>query len=380
MVRFMHFSDTHIGNRQYYMQEREQDFMDSFSEAVSIGLKEKVDFFVHSGDLFDVWNPSNRSLTFLRDSMIELREKGIRVYMVLGDHDRPKRVDYPAAEIFDFLGITVLGKDGFQGMDLEINGETLFLGGISNMKGIRRDNLPEGYRKASSAAEGKKNSVLISHQGVTGFGLIDEACEIRKEEIPGNFSYLAFGHIHEGTISTIGDSLFSYAGSSEICSTNEIPSFLKKGKGVNLVEISGGEAKIDRIPLNSVRVQASIKADGTDYMERIGKFLDSVKNKTENKKPIISIEISGEVDRARVKTDLDSLSDRAIMRRPVFQSMEMHMERRPDLTMIDDYFKAYFKDDEMSALAKKIFDSTQSEDRNLVRRQIRELFGIGDSL
>ena len=380
MVRFMHFSDTHIGNRQYYMQEREQDFMDSFSEAVSIGLKEKVDFLVHSGDLFDVWNPSNRSLTFLRDSMIELRERGIRVYMVLGDHDRPKRVDYPAAEIFDFLGITVLGKDGFQGMDLEINGETLFLGGISNMKGIRKDSLPEEYRKASSAAEGKKNSVLISHQGVTGFGLIDEACEIRKEEIPGNFSYLAFGHIHEGTTSTIGDSLFSYAGSSEICSTNEIPSFLKKGKGVNLVEISGGEAKIDRIPLNSVRVQASIKADGTDYMERIGKFLDSVKNKTENKKPIISIEISGEVDRARVKTDLDSLSDRAIMRRPVFQSLEMHMERRPDLTMIDDYFKAYFKDDEMSALAKKIFDSTQSEDRDLARRQIRELFGIGDSL
>lgn len=379
MVRFMHFSDTHIGNRQYYMQEREQDFIDSFSEAVSIGLREKVDFFVHSGDLFDVWNPSNRSLTFLRDSMIELREKGIRVYMVLGDHDRPKRVDYPAAEIFDFLGITVLGKDGFQGMDLEINGETLFLGGISNMKGIRKDSLPEEYRKASSAAEGKKNSVLISHQGVTGFGLIDEACEIRKEEIPGNFSYLAFGHIHEGTTSTIGDSLFSYAGSSEICSTNEIPSFQKKGKGVNLVEISGGEAKIDRIPLNSVRVQASIKADGTDYMERIGKFLDSVKNKTENKKPIISIEISGEVDRARVKTDLDSLSDRAIMRRPVFQSLEMHMERRPDLTMIDDYFKAYFKDDEMSALAKKIFDSTQSEDRDLARRQIRELFGIGDS-
>jgi DNA repair exonuclease len=298
---------------------------------------------------------------------------------VLGDHDRPKRVDYPAAEIFDFLGITVLGKDGFQGMDLEINGEPLFLGGISNMKGIRRDSLPEEYRKASSAAEGKKNSVLISHQGVTGFGLIDEACEIRKEEIPGNFSYLAFGHIHEGTTSTIGDSLFSYAGSSEICSTNEIPSFQKKGKGVNLVEISGGEAKIDRIPLNSVRVQASIKADGTDYMERIGKFLDSVKNKTENKKPIISIEISGEVDRARVKTDLDSLSDRAIMRRPVFQSLEMHMERRPDLTMIDDYFKAYFKDDEMSALAKKIFDSTQSEDRDLARRQIRELFGIGDS-
>ena len=237
MVRFMHFSDTHIGNRQYNMQEREQDFMDSFSEAVSIGLNEKVDFFVHSGDLFDVWNPSNRSLTFLRDSMLELKERGINVYMVLGDHDRPKRVDYPAAEIFDFLGITVLGKDGFQGMDLEINGEPLFLGGVSNMKGIRRDMLPDEYKKASSAAEGKKNSVLISHQGVTGFGLKDEACEIRKEEIPGNFSYLAFGHIHESGTSTVGESLFSYAGSSEICSTNEIPSFLKNGKSVNLVSI-----------------------------------------------------------------------------------------------------------------------------------------------
>ena len=379
MVRFMHFSDTHIGNRQYNMQEREQDFMDSFSEAVSIGLNEKVDFFVHSGDLFDVWNPSNRSLTFLRDSMLELKERGINVYMVLGDHDRPKRVDYPAAEIFDFLGITVLGKDGFQGMDLEINGEPLFLGGVSNMKGIRRDMLPDEYKKASSAAEGKKNSVLISHQGVTGFGLKDEACEIRKEEIPGNFSYLAFGHIHESGTSTVGESLFSYAGSSEICSTNEIPSFLKNGKSVNLVEISGGEAKLDRIPLNSVRLQASIKADGSDYMDKIYRFLEDVRNRIENKRPIITVEISGDVDRARVKSDLDSLSDRAIMRRPVFQSMEMHMERRPDLTMIDDYFKAYFKDDEMAALAKKIFESTQSEDRDQAIKQIRELFGIGDA-
>ena len=379
MVRFMHFSDTHIGNRQYYMPEREQDFIDSFKEAISTGLKEKVDFFVHSGDLFDVWNPSNRSLTLLRDSMIELKEKGIRVYMVLGDHDRPKRVDYPAAEIFDFLGITVLGKDGFQGMDLEVGGESIFLGGISNMKGIRRDNLPEEYRKASSAAEGKKNSVLISHQGVTGFGLIDEACEIKKEDIPGNFSYLAFGHIHEGATANIGDSLFSYAGSTEICSTNEIPSFLRKGKSVNIVDIKSGEATIAKIPLNSVRVQTSIKADWTDYMQKLEKFLDSVKDKTGQKKPIISIEISGDADRSHVKTDLDSLSSRAIIRKPVFQSMEMHMERRPDLTMIDDYFRAYFKDDDMAALAKKIFDSTQSEDKDQVRRQIRELFDIGDA-
>ena len=55
------------------------------------------------------------------------------------------------------------------------------------------------------------------------------------------------------------------------------------------------------------------------------------------------------------------------------------MERRPDLTMIDDYFRAYFKDDDMAALAKKIFDSTQSEDKDQVRKQIRELFDIGDA-
>lgn len=379
MARFMHFSDTHIGNRQYYMQEREQDFIDSFKEAISIGLREKVDFFIHSGDLFDVWNPSNRSLTLLRDSMIELKERGIRVYMVLGDHDRPKRVDYPAAEIFDFLGITVLGKDGFQGIDLDVKGEPVFLGGISNMKGIRRDNLPEEYKKASIAAEGKKNSVLISHQGVTGFGLIDEACEIRKEEIPGNFSYLAFGHIHEGSTANIGNSLFSYAGSTEICSTNEITSFLKRGKSVNIVDVNSGEATLEKIPLNSVRVQVNIKADSTDYMQKLEKFLDSVKDRTIQKKPIISIEISGDVDRTHVKADLDSLSGKSIIRKPIFQSMEMHIERRPDLTMIDDYFKAYFKDDDMAALAKKIFDSTQSEDKDQMRKQIRGLFDIGDS-
>ena len=119
MPRFMHFSDTHLGNREYMLAEREDDFYESFRECIDIAINEKVDFIVHSGDLFDTWGPSNRSLAELKDSLIRVREKNIPVFMVLGDHDRPKRVDYPAARIFDFLGLHLMGTEDLETHVLE---------------------------------------------------------------------------------------------------------------------------------------------------------------------------------------------------------------------------------------------------------------------
>ena len=131
-----------------------------------ICVNEKVDFIVHSGDLFDTWGPSNRSLAELKDSLIRVREKNIPVFMVLGDHDRPKRVDYPAARIFDFLGLHLMGTEDLETHVLE---DGTLIAGISNMKGSRREKLPDIYSRADSYARDHHNSVFISHQGVSGY-------------------------------------------------------------------------------------------------------------------------------------------------------------------------------------------------------------------
>ncbi len=44
MATFLHLSDTHLGYKEYMMDERENDFYESFNEAIDIGLNEHVDF------------------------------------------------------------------------------------------------------------------------------------------------------------------------------------------------------------------------------------------------------------------------------------------------------------------------------------------------
>lgn len=52
MVRLLHTSDTHLGYRQYHLDERRRDFAEAFAEVVSAGIQQDVDAVVHAGDLF----------------------------------------------------------------------------------------------------------------------------------------------------------------------------------------------------------------------------------------------------------------------------------------------------------------------------------------
>lgn len=58
----MHISDTHLGKRQYSLIEREKDVYQTFSQLIDIAIKEHVNAIIHSGDLFDVFNPSNNAI------------------------------------------------------------------------------------------------------------------------------------------------------------------------------------------------------------------------------------------------------------------------------------------------------------------------------
>ena len=183
MFRFMHISDTHLGSRQYSIKEREDDFYEAFTESVQIALDRDVDFVVHSGDLFDEHRPDNRALSVFRDNILKLQARKIPFYMIMGDHDRPKKDDIPASKIFDFLGVKVLGMEEYESV-LHINGsEQILIGGVSNMKGMRRERLRSQYERANFEAAENKMAILLSHQAISPY-FISEQCEATSEELP----------------------------------------------------------------------------------------------------------------------------------------------------------------------------------------------------
>jgi exonuclease SbcD len=367
--RFMHFSDTHLGNREYMMDLREADFYEAFNEAVDIALEEHVDFVIHSGDLFDTWGPSNRALSELKDSMLRLKEKNIRTYMVMGDHDRPRRTDYPAASIFDFLGLTLMGAEDVD--TVYIDDDTL-IAGISNMKGSRRDTLPQMYAKADTMAKDHRNSILISHQGVSGY-THPEDVQIQEIDLPGSFAYLAFGHVHVSSYRA-RPTPFSYAGSTEINSASEIEAFLRDGKAVNIVDLEKGEVSFSRRKLTRPRIQVKIVTTRENFTDDVERVLQKYENVVPGKKPLVLSEVHGSTDFSYFREKIATFSDRAIFRRPLLVKESApavkigeHLDRR---TLFQEYFRG---NKSMTELALAAYNTATSESAESAKQRILRL-------
>ncbi|BAB59371.1 phosphoesterase [Thermoplasma volcanium GSS1] len=366
MVRFLHMSDTHIGAKSLTIEEREQDYYDTFQEAVEIAIDEKVDFIIHSGDLFDTWIPGNRSMKVFRDAMMKLNDRQIPVFYVFGDHDRPRRNSESAAGIFDFLGLHILGRDEFAGIEREFSGMKVFIGGISNMKGYLRNQLKEEYKKAESASTGYKNSILISHQALDPI-FIPEQCEAKVNDLPMNYSYIAMGHLHDFVEREIGP-LLSYPGSTELKSDREINGLLKMGKGINVIDLDNGVASLHRVKLKKVRYQFKVESDPENYLEEIKSILDKYANAIGEKKPIVNLIINGQISMEEVYEDLKKING-AIFNRPQILKI-VDMPNVPSgSSELREYFQAFLKDQKLTDLAMKVFQHTADGDKEAIIRE-----------
>ena len=85
MVKFAHMADVHLGGwKQQPMQELN---LSSFKKAMEICIKERVEFIVIAGDLFDTAFPP---IDVLKETFAEfrkLKEAGIPCFIIAGSHD-----------------------------------------------------------------------------------------------------------------------------------------------------------------------------------------------------------------------------------------------------------------------------------------------------
>ncbi len=381
MFRFTHISDTHLGSRQYSIKEREDDFYEAFTESVQIALDQNVDFVVHSGDLFDEHRPDNRALSVFRDNILKLQARNIPFYMIMGDHDRPKKDDIPASKIFDFLGVKVLGMEEYESI-LHINGsEQILIGGISNMKGMRRERLRSQYERANFEAAENKMAILLSHQAISPY-FISEQCEATSEELPVNFNYMAFGHIHNRLEKKIGNSIFSYAGSTEIKSTNEIDFYMRHGKSINMVSVENDQTSVEKIGLRSVRPQVMVQGTLENVMKSIAAFASKNRDRLEVKKGILTMEIQEKIKINEVIDTVSQFTDLFIIRTPIIKAQELEKHNISSITdSLKDMFLEYFSDDEDTGkMAYEVYRDVMDNDPEDAVKSIEKRLGIGAKL
>ncbi len=97
-IRLVCTADNHLG--RYYakmslkqLADRRARLRDAFAHVVDFAIAKKAHFFLQCGDLFDRESPPPAELTFVAQQFQKLREAGIRVYAISGNHDMPTASD-----------------------------------------------------------------------------------------------------------------------------------------------------------------------------------------------------------------------------------------------------------------------------------------------
>jgi DNA repair exonuclease SbcCD nuclease subunit len=98
MVRLVCTADNHLG--RYYgkmnlkqLMERRARLRDAFARVVDFAIAKRAHFFFQCGDLFDREAPPPAELTFVAQQFQKLRDAGIRIYAISGNHDMPTASD-----------------------------------------------------------------------------------------------------------------------------------------------------------------------------------------------------------------------------------------------------------------------------------------------
>jgi len=96
MIKFLHFADVHLGVENYGRYDaktgfhsRLNDFIQSLSTIVNIGIEEKIDFALFCGDAYKSNNPSPTYQREFARQVYRLSEANIPIVLINGNHDNP---------------------------------------------------------------------------------------------------------------------------------------------------------------------------------------------------------------------------------------------------------------------------------------------------
>jgi len=363
-MRIAHISDTHLGYRQYNLDERENDFYDAFNEAIDKAIEERVDVLLHSGDLFDSSNPPIKALYVFKNALRKLDGK-MKVYTVLGDHDTPRRRGMPPHKLFD---IRVLGIGRLEWG--EVN--EVLIAGISNLRGRGVELLKEELKKFDAIAEKYKKSVLIAHQAVEKYLPFEGAYELKEDDLPRNATYYALGHLHSKLTARFGEGYLAYAGSTEIIRRDEISSWSKRGKGFYVVDLDRDEAEIHEINLD-IRPQIEVEVD-EEKLEEILNYVNYPKP------PIVHVTVRGEgINRQYVIERLSELLEGKVLScKPSFRDLSQPQLKELPKGPIDlkSIMHEYLGDEELTKLAIELYELLSEDDISGAIKSAEEFLGV----
>ena len=282
-MHFAHLADTHLGFKHLGLDEREKDLYEVFEKTIDKIIELDVDFVIHGGDLFDHYRPSTDTLLAFQKQILKLNDAGIPFYAIAGNHDSLSRSNTkPPIVLFEELGLKVISTN-----NTYVENDVLICG-MQHFTKSKKKVLPIFLEKFSDLAKNYPKSILILHQGIDKV-LPEGSYELELDEIPKNFNYYAFGHIHDKYEQDYGNGKLVYPGSMEMHNVGDAGK--ESVKGFYHVDLSGDEPVVERINVELPRKYFNEKIEYENFNEELNNLAEKIKQ--EDKKPLLDLEING---------------------------------------------------------------------------------------
>ncbi|MGA2240207.1 MAG: exonuclease SbcCD subunit D [Candidatus Bathyarchaeia archaeon] len=302
-VQLVHCSDLHLDknfniSNLARAQERKEDLNKNFSVAVEYALKNKPDLFLISGDVFDRNSPSNSARVFVTERVRQLREAGIRVFIIGGNHDVPKfGSQHLAIDVLASAGLaTVFSKsDAIEKQTLDVSGRKVCVAGKSYFTRFESENPLRGYK---IPIEGDHN-ILMIHGSLQGLNVVSSIPEMafqnpfRPGDITSGLNYLALGHFHNHFEREHEGCKIVNPGSIERLSWGE----LNDEKGFVWAELNGSDASLEFIRLETRPMEEytlDLSTNG-DYQPNLKDYLIEYLHKQSDPVKLARLNLRGQI-------------------------------------------------------------------------------------
>ncbi|WP_243291467.1 DNA repair exonuclease [Bacillus sp. FJAT-47783] len=245
-VTFIHTADLHLDSPFIGMnhlpdaifQRIKESTFQSFKRTIDVAIKERVDFLLISGDVYDQKDRSLKAQLFFQKQMVRLYEKGINVYIIHGNHDYTKgnsiHLDLPE-------NVHIFSDEDVECVCYERDGEPLAsLYGYSYPERVVTENMSKRYNKTANTPF----HIGLLHGSIAGEREHEPYCPFRLSDlIEKDFDYWALGHIHKRQVLHDKTPVIVYPGNIQGRHLKELGE-----KGIYLVELKETGANYQFIP------------------------------------------------------------------------------------------------------------------------------------
>ncbi len=239
-IKFIHISDSHLGfnhssfinNPNTSINLKIEDLERALDYCITLAIKRKVDFILHTGDLFNVARPNFTVILNCMKILEKLEAHNIPFIVIAGNHDRTYSITSKSPiNLLEYVK-NIIPIAEYDSVYLPCKGKTVKITGIayqvkepgSKIKQFIQE-LHEKYQNEPPA----DYNILMIHQTLQngnkgGFILVEDE-PVDENTLPTDFDYIACGHIHllQHKGHPLNDKLpIAYAGSTEKVDFSEI--------------------------------------------------------------------------------------------------------------------------------------------------------------